>query len=95
MIDPKLFDDLARRLAESVPGGLRQMQIDMEKNFRAVLQTAFSRMDLVTREEFEVQRQLLQRARIQLDDLERRLDQQARQDAAQHDRSAAANTPDS
>ena len=95
MIDPKLFDDLARRLAESVPGGLRQMQIDMEKNFRAVLQTAFSRMDLVTREEFEVQRQLLQRARIQLDDLERRLDQQDGPDAAQHDRSAAANTPDS
>ncbi|HGX91862.1 MAG TPA: accessory factor UbiK family protein, partial [Candidatus Tenderia sp.] len=55
MMDPKILDDLAKKLADSVPGGLKDLQSDMEKNFHAVLQSAFNRMNLVTREEFEVQ----------------------------------------
>lgn len=72
-IDPKALDDLARRLAESVPTPLRQLQEDMEKNLRAVLQGAFSRMNLVTREEFDVQAAVLSRSREKLTKLEQRL----------------------
>ena len=71
MIDPKQLDDLARRLADSVPPGLRQLQSDMEKNFRVGLQSVFSRMDLVTREEFDVQQAVLERTRARLEALER------------------------
>ena len=67
------LDELARRLAEAVPGGLRSMQQDLEDNFRSVLQTGLSRLDLVTREEFEVQEAVLARTREKLEALEARL----------------------
>ena len=68
-MDPKILDDLAKKLADSVPGGIKDLQQDLEKNFHAVLQNAFSRMNLVTREEFEAQAALLARTRTKLDDL--------------------------
>jgi BMFP domain-containing protein YqiC len=71
MLDPKLFDDIARRLAEAVPGGIREIQQDVEKNLRAVLQASLSKLDLVTREEFDVQARVLARTREKLDKLER------------------------
>jgi BMFP domain-containing protein YqiC len=71
MLDPKLFDDLARRLADAVPTGVREIQQDMEKNLRAVLQASLSKLDLVTREEFDVQARLLARTREKLDKLEK------------------------
>ena len=73
MIDPKMFDDLARRLAESVPTGVKQLQADFEKNARATLQAAFARMDLVTREEFDVQQSVLARTRQRLEVLEQQV----------------------
>ncbi len=73
MIDTKKLDEIARRLAEVVPPGVKAVRDDMEKNFRSVLQSAFSRMDLVTREEFEVQQALLSRTREKLDELVHRL----------------------
>lgn len=73
MIDPKIFDELAKRLADSVPPGVRQLQADMEKNIRATLTAAFARMDLVTREEFDVQQAVLARTRQRLEDLERQV----------------------
>lgn len=71
MLEPKMFDDLARKLADSVPSGVRGLQQDLEKNFHATLQSAFTKMDLVTREEFEVQTALLARTREKLDKLEK------------------------
>lgn len=68
--DPKLLNDLARRLAESLPAPLAQMKQDLEKNFRAVLEGALSRLDLVTREEFDAQAAVLARTREKLDKLE-------------------------
>ncbi len=68
-MDPKILDDLAKKLADSVPGGIKELQADMEKNFHAVLQSAFNRMNLVTREEFEAQSALLARTRTKLDEL--------------------------
>lgn len=69
-MDPKVLDDLARRLADAVPDGLKHLQQDMEKNLRAGLDGAFARMDLVTREEFEVQQAVLARTRAKVDELE-------------------------
>ncbi|MCP5421043.1 MAG: accessory factor UbiK family protein [Gammaproteobacteria bacterium] len=73
MIDPKIIDDLSKRFAELVPAGFRQMQADLEKNFHAVLQTAFAKMDLVTREEFDVQQAVLARTRAKLEALEQQV----------------------
>ena len=71
--DPKTLDDLARRLAESVPPGLTAMRQELEQNFRSVLQSGLSRLDLVTRQEFEVQAGVLRRTRERLEELEERL----------------------
>ena len=71
--DPKTLDDLAHRLAESVPPGLSAMREELEQNVRAVLQSGLSRLDLVTRQEFEVQAGVLRRTRERLDQLEERL----------------------
>ena len=69
---PKL-DELARKLAETVPGNIKSMGEDMERNFKSMLQSALARMDLVTREEFDVQLAVLARTREQLEALEARL----------------------
>ncbi len=68
------IDELARRLAESVPQGLRSVKSDLERNFRSVLQSGLGKLDLVTREEFEVQEAVLARTRQKLEALEERLE---------------------
>ena len=74
MIDPKMLDDLARKLADSVPAVVRELQQDLEKNFHATLQSTFNKLDLVTREEFEVQSALLARTRAKLDTLQNQVE---------------------
>ncbi|MEH6420343.1 ubiquinone biosynthesis accessory factor UbiK [Pseudomonas sp. CGJS7] len=71
MIDLNHIDDLARRLSSLVPPGLREGREEMQQNFKSVLQTGLSKLDLVTREEFEVQRAVLLRTREKLDELQR------------------------
>ena len=71
MLNPKIIDDLARRLSNTVPAGLREAQQDLEKNFRTVLQNTLAKLDLVTREEFDVQSRLLSRTREKLEALEK------------------------
>ncbi|TZF89952.1 ubiquinone biosynthesis accessory factor UbiK [Cognatilysobacter lacus] len=76
MIDLDQLDELARRLSSLVPPGLRgesaqELRAELQQNFRAVLQTGLSRLDLVTREEFDVQRAVLLRTREKLEHLER------------------------
>ena len=73
MIDPKLLDDLAQRLAGSMPTGLKLLQQDLQKNLRASLEAGLSRLDLVTRQEFEVQSAVLARTRRKLEQLEQQL----------------------
>ena len=68
-----MLDDLARKLADSLPAGVKVLQADLERNFRATLQGAFARMDLVTREEFDVQTEVLARTRARLDELARKV----------------------
>ena len=70
MIDLATIDDLARRLSGLVPPGLRDGRDELQQNFKAVLQAGLSRLDLVTREEFEVQRAVLLRTREKLEQLQ-------------------------
>lgn len=67
------LDDLARRLADSVPESLRAFGRDMESNFKAVLQAQLSKLDLVTRQDFDVQAAILERTQSKLTELEGRL----------------------
>jgi BMFP domain-containing protein YqiC len=71
--DPRLIDDLAQRLAGAVPGSVSALRRDLEQNFKGVLQSQLSRLDLVTREEFDVQAAVLKRTRAKLAALEKRL----------------------
>ena len=73
MLNLKSIDDLARRLSDLVPPGLSDAREDLEKNFKAALQSGLTRLELVTREEFDVQRAVLLRTREKLDLLERML----------------------
>lgn len=73
MLDPKFFDDLAQRLHASLPESARVLQQDVDRNLRAAVQAALNRLDLVTREEFEVQTKVLARTRAQIDALNQRV----------------------
>jgi len=72
-VDRNFIDQLASKLADSVPEDLRTLRNDMESNFRSLLQTTLGKLDLVTREEFEVQRKVLERTREKLERLEKAL----------------------
>ena len=71
--DPRFIEDIARRLAASVPEGLQSVGRDLEQNFKAVLQAGLAKMNLVTREEFDVQAGVLRRTREKLEALEARI----------------------
>lgn len=71
MIDLNYIDDLARRLSTLVPPGVREGREEMQQNFKSVLQTGLTKLDLVTREEFEVQRAVLLSTREKLEELQR------------------------
>ena len=73
MIDLAQLDELARRLSSLVPPGLREGREELQQNFKSVLQAGLGKLDLVTREEFEVQRAVLTRTREKLETLERDL----------------------
>lgn len=70
MDNPKFLDDIAAKLNETVANSPLK---DFEKNARALLNQGFSRLDLVTREEFDVQAELLARTRQKLEALEARV----------------------
>jgi ubiquinone biosynthesis accessory factor UbiK len=72
MEQPRI-DDLAKRLVASLPETVHTMRRDIENNFRAVLQSGLSHLDVTTRTEFEVQRKVLERARTQIGQLEARV----------------------
>jgi ubiquinone biosynthesis accessory factor UbiK len=72
-IGAKNLDELARRLADSVPESVRSFGRDLEGNFKAVLQAQLAKLDLVSRQEFDVQAALLARTQGTLAALEARL----------------------
>ena len=71
MMDRQDIDKIALRLVSLVPPGLAQVQQDLQANFRDALVQGLRRLDLVTREEFDVQSQVLARTRAKVDALER------------------------
>ncbi len=73
MFDTKTIDDIANHLANVVPSGLTNLKDDMEKNFHAILQSALGKLDLVSREEFEVQKGVLAKTRAKLEALEQQV----------------------
>jgi BMFP domain-containing protein YqiC len=73
MFDPKQLDDLTQRLASAMPKGLQMLQEDINRNLRATLESGLARLDLVTREEFDVQAAVLARSREKLALLEARI----------------------
>jgi BMFP domain-containing protein YqiC len=70
MADNRFFEEMDRRMKEILA---RSPAADLEKNLRVLLQSAFSRLDLVSREEFDVQREVLARTRAKLEALEAKL----------------------
>ncbi|NKI74300.1 accessory factor UbiK family protein [Dickeya sp. CFBP 2040] len=73
MIDPKKLEQIARQVQESMPKGIREFGEDMEKKIRQILQSQLGKLDLVSREEFDVQTQVLLRTREKLALLEQRV----------------------
>lgn len=85
MIDLAQLDDLARRLGSLLPAGLHESRAELQENFKTVLQAGLSKLDLVTREEFEVQRAVLLKTREKLETLEKTVaGLEARNAAARH-----------
>ncbi|MCS5960083.1 accessory factor UbiK family protein [Klebsiella pneumoniae subsp. pneumoniae] len=82
MIDPKKIEQIARQVHESMPKGLRDLGEDVEKKIRQALQSQLTRLDLVSREEFDVQTQVLLRTREKLALLEQRLNDSKTRPAA-------------
>jgi ubiquinone biosynthesis accessory factor UbiK len=73
VIDPKILDNLASRLAAALPSGIKEIKQDAEKNFRAILQGTFAKLNLVTREEFDVQSAVLSRTQTKVRELEEQI----------------------
>ena len=73
MIDARVFDDISNTLGKLLPPGVSDMKEDFEQNAKAALQSALGKLDLVTREEFDVQTQVLLNTRKQLKMLEERI----------------------
>jgi BMFP domain-containing protein YqiC len=69
-MDSFRIDEIAKRLFEKVPPGLRSVQQDLESNFRAVLRSSLGKLDLVSRDEFDTQARVLERTRARLEQLE-------------------------
>lgn len=67
------LDEMVNRLFNAMPGGILDLKHDAEKNLRAGLRTALAKMDLVTREEFDVQTAVLARTRAKLESLEKQV----------------------
>jgi BMFP domain-containing protein YqiC len=65
-MDARFVEELARKLAANVPGNVRALQDDLERNFESLLASTFEKLNLVSREEFDVQRRVLERTREKL-----------------------------
>lgn len=74
-LNPQVIDEIIGRLMEVVPISIRTAKTDIEANFRSILQAMFTKLDLVTREEFDVQANVLLRTREKLTALEAKIKQ--------------------
>ena len=82
MLDARVFDDISKSLGKLLPPGVSDMKEDFERNAKAAVQGALGNLDLVTREEFDVQTEVLRKTRQQLKELEARISELEPQPAA-------------
>ncbi|CAM2931208.1 accessory factor UbiK family protein [Legionella worsleiensis] len=75
MFDTKQFDDLAQMLFATLPTSLQNIENDIQQKFKEVLQATFTRLDLITRDEFDVQCKVLARTREKLEQLQKQVDE--------------------
>ena len=75
MIDLGKIDDIVNRLSESLPPGANRLKEDAQTQFRTILKAAFEKMELVSREEFDIQKSVLERTQIKLESLQRQLEE--------------------
>jgi hypothetical protein len=68
------FEEITRQVLESLPSDIGKIQTDVKKNLKATLQATFSRLELVSREEFDIQTELLSRTRALVEELEKKID---------------------
>jgi len=73
MFEPKQFEDLAKKLYSSLPSSLQSVENEIQQKFKDILQVAFAHMNLVTRDEFDVQVKVLARTREKVDALEKKI----------------------
>lgn len=79
MLNPKNIEPLAQQLHNALPQPLKSMGNDLEEKFKQILQAQLIKLDVVTREEFDVQSQVLLRTREKLNELEKRFDELEKQ----------------
>ena len=70
MLNPKMLDEMSKKVSELLAQSPAK---DIEKNVRALLTSLFARLDLITREEFDVQQEVLKRTREKLAEMEQRV----------------------
>ena len=73
MIDTKVFDEISKRIAGNMPSGIQVLQDDLKQNIRSAVEAGLSHLNLVTREEFDVQAKVLARTRAKLEALEKQV----------------------
>ena len=73
MLDPKKINEFVQNIMESLPPGLKNLPADVEQNMKSALQSSFVKLDLVTREEFDAQVNVLRRTREKLEALEKKI----------------------
>ena len=73
MLDPKTLDELSKRVAAGLPKGVQSFQEDLKRHLESTFEGLLGRLDLVTREEFEIQRGVLVRTREKLEAMEARV----------------------
>lgn len=73
MLKSDFIESIAKKLSDAVPPSLQAVKSDLERNFNAVLQSTLSKLDLVTREEFDTQAGVLAKTRVKLELMEQKV----------------------
>ncbi len=69
----QILDNLSKKITNTIPTSIKILQSDLKKNGKSALESSLSRLNLVTREEFDIQQGVLQRSRQKIDQLEKQL----------------------
>lgn len=73
MIDTRKIEELVQKLSEAIPPGLKELDAELKKQFRSILESGLSKMDMVSREEFDIQVKVLAKTREKLEQLEQQI----------------------